>query len=71
MRKLGSWTVIFRGNYFRNIRNLFVRIWKGYVCFMKFNWQIIRHLLRVILFIIGINWFEVERLIQRKIRGAY
>lgn len=71
MRKLGSWTIIFRGNYFRNIKNMLVKIKRGWVSFMKINYQIIRYCLRVILFIIGINWFEVERLIQRKIRGAY
>jgi len=71
MRKLGRWTVIFRGNYFRVIRDMFVRIYKGFIFVMRFNWQIIRHLLRVILFIVGINWFEVERLIRRKIRGDY
>jgi len=68
MRRLGSWTVIFRGNYFRNIKDAGVFIWRCVVAFFRFNWQIVRYSLRVILFIVGINWFEVERYIQRKVR---
>lgn len=68
MRRVGRWTVIFRGNYFRNIKNAFVMLYRGTIFMFKVVYTIIRYLLRIILFIVGINWFEVERLIQRKIR---
>ena len=68
MIKLGSWTVIFRGNIYRNIYNMLIRLYISVVIILKGLWQIIRWSLRIILFIIGINWFEVERLIQRKLR---
>jgi len=68
MRKLGSWTVIFRGNYFRNIANMLVVLYNILIWIFRVAWQIVRWLLRIMLFIVGINWFELERYIQRKIR---
>ena len=62
------WTVIFRGNYFRVIRDAVIRIYRWIEIIVRLEWQFCRYTLRIIFFIVGINWFELERLIERKIR---
>ena len=68
MRKFWRWTVIFRGHFVRNIINMFKRI--GIICLwvIRVSWYILRIPIVVACWILGINWFDVQRNIGRKVR---
>lgn len=68
MRILFGWTIIFRGNFKRTLINAYRRIKTFVLVILKLWWYITRGLLRVIFFILGLNWYEIEMKIQRKMR---
>jgi hypothetical protein len=68
MRRLFRWTIIFRGNFKRNLVNAYRRIKIFILVILRLWWTMIRGLLRVIFFVLGLNWYEIEAKIQRKMR---
>lgn len=68
MRTFWRWTVIFRGNLYRNLTTGGKRLVKIIGMIFKIQWYVLRFLLRCIFFILGVDWIRVERRIQRRLR---
>lgn len=68
MRKFFRWTVVFRGKLRRNGINMFHRTFAILEFIGRFILNIIRFQLRVICFVLGIDWIRLERSIQRRLR---
>jgi hypothetical protein len=68
MRTLFGWTVIFRGSFYTGIINVAQFIKLITIFIIKLNWYCIRIFFILASFIIGIDWFAVERRIERKIK---
>jgi len=68
MRKFWRWTVVFRGNLRRNGINMFRRTFAVLRFIGRLLLSVVRLQLRVICFVLGIDWLTLERNIQRKLR---
>ncbi len=70
MRTFWKWTVIFRGNLYRNLTTGGKRFVRIIGMIFRIQWYMLRFLLRSIFFILGVDWIRVERRIQRRL-GIY
>jgi len=68
MKKFFSWTVIFRGNFRRNGNYMVKRLYNIVVMLVSILKHVTRFLLRVICFVLGIDWIRLEQNIQRRLR---
>ena len=68
MRKFFRWTVVFRGNIRRNGINMINTIVTTTKVIGTLILKIIGFQMRIICFVLGIDWIRLERSIQRKLR---
>lgn len=68
MRKFFRWTVVFRGNIRRNVINMINVIVTTAKVIGTLILKIVRFQMRIICFVLGIDWIRLERSIQRKLR---
>jgi len=68
MRKFFRWTVVFRGNIRRNGINMINVIVTTAKVIGTLILRIVGFQMRIICFVLGIDWIRLERSIQRKLR---
>ena len=72
MRRLyRRWTVLFRGNIFRNLANAVKVVWNIIILVFKIPWYAFRWIMTVTLWIFGIDWYRIERDVYRKVRAYF
>lgn len=71
MRRHWRWTVIYRGHYFRNIINAFNRIMNFMIIFMAIIWDLSMLPITIALWILGVDWYEIQMKFYRKIKVLF